>query len=169
MFQMFKRMGKRTSILAVLGLLVVTGSALAYFTATSSGTGSSQAQLGTGGAASQALVLHATMDSVSPPLTPGSNTAVLFTVDNPNAEYVQLNSISITGVSSPNTACQAAIVASNGTSKPWFTYAGESQQQIIAPGNGNAVTVRGGITFHDDGTNQDACAGKTLNLSLTSN
>jgi len=39
MMSIFKKFSKRVTILAVLGLLVVAGSALAYYEATSTGSG----------------------------------------------------------------------------------------------------------------------------------
>ena len=66
------------SVLTVVGVLAVGGTAYAYFT--SSGSGSGHATTGT----MSTVTLSATAGSPSPPLDPGGSGDVSLEVNNPN-------------------------------------------------------------------------------------
>ena len=92
---------KRVIVLAVVALAIgIAGGALAYFTA--SGSGSGTANAGTAGT----LVLHATFD---PGLVPGTSKDVAFTADNASDTNLYVATISFDSVTSSDSGCQDVI------------------------------------------------------------
>src|SRR5437660_564102 len=89
---------KRLVSLCAVGALVVAGAAIAYFTASGSGTGTGS--VGT----SSALTLHG---STGGAVYPGASTTVSFTADNPSGGKEQLGTIHLGSV----VACDTAFVS----------------------------------------------------------
>ena len=146
------------SVLTTALLVVVVGSAYAFFT--SSGTGTGTASVGS----SSAVTLHAT---VTGSLYPGSSSPVTFTVDNPSSGDQRVGTISLQSVTpdAGHSTCSTTVSGGN----PDFTMSNVTVNQTFPSGNGQSVTPTGTLTMNDTGVNQDACQGATLTLHLTSN
>src|SRR5947209_12925178 len=101
---MFRRFTKKRSLaLSGLLLLLLASGAVAYFTASGSGTGT--ATVGT----SSALTIHGSSGST---LYPGTTSTISFTVDNPSSGRQQLGTIHLASVK----ACTGAGSSWNGSS-----------------------------------------------------
>jgi len=149
---MFRTTRKRLlGLVAAVGILSVTGIAIAYFTSTGSGTGT--ATVGS----TQALTLHAT---TSASLFPGSSATVTFTADNPSSGTEFLSTIHLASVTTDAGHSTCSLTA--------VTMPDVTVSQTIPSGNGQSVTAHGTITFADTGTSQNACQGAPLTLNLTS-
>ena len=146
------------SVLTTALLVVVVGSAYAFFT--SSGTGTGTASVGS----SSAVTLHAT---VTGSLYPGSSSPVTFTVDNPSSGKQRVGTISLQSITPDASHSECSTVITGGN--PDFTMAEIVVNKVFGPGTGQAVTPNGSLTMNDTGVNQDACQGATLTLSLKSN
>lgn len=173
---MFRRFGKRVTILATLGLLVLAASAVAYFTATASGTGSGQASVGTQPAAAKQLVLHA---NITGSLMPDGNASpISFTVDNPNDGAVKLRGLQLDNpaltVDAAHSDCQVNLNPAYGN-LGWFvlSLSGNTGLNQEIAGGASGMTINGAsgsikMPARDD-INQDACQGATLTVHVTSN
>jgi len=135
---------------ALVGVLAVTGIAVAYFTSTGSGTGT--ATVGS----SQALTLHGTTAGT---LYPAGSSTVSFTVDNPSSGSEYLSTIHLASVTTDSTHSTCGVSA--------FTMPDVTVNQTVASGTGVAVTATGTLSMADTGTNQNACQGAPLTLNLT--
>jgi hypothetical protein len=145
---------KRRALVALgaAGTVVAVGIALAYFTASGSGTGSA-----TGGTSS-AVTIHGT---AATSLFPGTSTTVNFTVDNPSQGAQRVNAIQLESVTTD--AAHSACVMSD------FTMPNVTVNQTFPNGNGQAVTATGTLSMANTALNQDACQGAPLTLHLSSN
>ncbi|MGB7588895.1 MAG: hypothetical protein WBM00_09335 [Solirubrobacterales bacterium] len=147
--------GKRRRALIALGAagaVVAVSVAIAYFSATGSGTGS--ATVGT----SSAVTIHGT---TATSLFPGTSSTVSFTVDNPSTGSQRVNAIQLESVTTD--AGHSACVTSD------FTMPNVTVNQVFPSGNGQAVTATGTLSMANTALNQDACQGAPLTLHLTSN
>lgn len=168
---------KRLVALSTVGVLLVAGAAIAYFTASGSGSGS--ATVGT----STALTLYG---STSGSLYPGASATVSFTADNPSGGKEQVGTIQLvsikactgSGSSWNGTACSNggtrqtscedfSTGATNDTSKDYWMPDVAANQEVAA-GNGKTITATGTLTMNDLSTSQDLCQGADLQLSFTS-
>jgi hypothetical protein len=150
---MRKLMRKRILVpVAVIAALAVAGIAVAYFTA--SGTGSGRATVGSAAGVS---IDNVTFDST---LYPGGSTTVRFTITNSSADtavsvdkVVADTTYGTTGVDGLPRGCSAAD----------FTFADVSVGRSI-PASGS-VDATGTLRFADNG-NQDLCQGSAPDLYL---
>ncbi|HWH11107.1 MAG TPA: hypothetical protein VG165_08260 [Solirubrobacteraceae bacterium] len=142
---------RKIAVLSVLALLVVAGSAFAYFTTTGSGTGT--ATVGT----SSAVTLNGTIATT---LYPGTTSPVSFTVDNPSSGSQRVATIHLASVTADGTHSTCAVAD--------FTMPDVTVNQVFAHGTGETVTATGTLTMANTGISQDACQGATLTLNLTS-
>jgi hypothetical protein len=175
---MFRRFRKKRSLaLSALLLLLLAGGAVAYFTASGSGTGT--ATVGT----SSTLTIHGSSAST---LYPGISSTVSFTVDNPSPGRQQLGTIHLASVkacvgagSSWNgssctsggveaTTCESAETGASDTNTANFWVADVVANQDLANGNGQAVTATGTLKMNDLSSSQDACKNANLTLNFTS-
>jgi len=151
---MRKLMRKRILVpVAAIAALAVAGIAVAYFTA--SGTGSGTASVGTVG--------DVTITGVTLPdaLYPGGSTSVRFTINNTSSDtavkvdkVVADTSYGTTGVDGLPRGCSAAD----------FTFADVSVNASIAASG--STTGTGTLRFAESGSNQDACQGASPVLHL---
>lgn len=171
------RKKKALSALGVVAVLAITGIAVAYFTASGSGTGS--ATVGT----SSALTIHGTSAST---LYPGTSSAVSFTVDNPSSGHQQLGTIHLasvkacvgtgstwTGSACSNsgteaTTCESVETGGSDTNTANFWMPDVVENQDVAAGNGQTVTTGGSLKMNDLSSNQNACQNANLLLNFTS-
>jgi hypothetical protein len=151
---MRKLMRKRIFVpVAAIAAIAVAGIAVAYFTA--SGTGSGTASVG---AAAGVTIDNVTFDSA---LYPGGSTTVRYTISNPSADTaVQVSKVvadtryGTTGVDGLPVGCDASD----------FTFADVTVNASI-PANRSADST-GTLRFADNGRNQDACQGASPVLHL---
>jgi hypothetical protein len=174
------RIIRRKKLAAGLGLLAVlamAGGAVAYFSASGSGTGS--AAVGT----SSAFTLHGTSAST---LYPGVSSTISFTADNPGSGHQQVGTIHLAsvracvgtgsswnGTSCSNsgteaTTCESVETGASDTSTANFWMADVVANQDLASGSGQAVTATGTLKMNDLSSSQDACKNANLTLNLTS-
>ena len=162
--------------LGVVVALATAGSAIAYFTASGSGTGS--ATVG----ASTALTIHATSAST---LYPGTSSTVSFTVDNPSPGHQQVGTIHLatvkacpagdswTGSACSNsgteiTTCESVETGASDTNTANFWMPDVVANQNLASGNGQAITATGTLTMNNLSSSQNACQNANLTLNFTS-
>jgi hypothetical protein len=164
---------KQLAVMSTVGVLVAAGAAVAYFTASGSGTGT--ASVGT----SSALTLHG---STSGSLYPSVSTTVTFTADNPSAGKEQVGTIHLasivacniafTGTTCPSghevTTCESVETGSSDGNTANFWMADVVANQDLASGNGQSVTATGSLTMNDLSSSQDTCKSVNLLLNLTS-
>jgi hypothetical protein len=174
------RIIRRKKLVAVLGLFAVlatAGAAVAYFTATGSGTVT--AGVGT----SSVFTLHGTSAST---LYPGSSSTVSFTVDNTSSAHQLLGTIHLASVkacvgsgSSWNgtmctnsgteaTTCESVETGASDTNTANFWMADVPVAADFGPGTGQTVTPTGTLKMNDLSSNQNACENANLTLNLTS-
>lgn len=158
------RLTRRTTIIAsVTAAAVVIGGGVAFAFWTSSGSGSATAEVAT-----TAGSLTVTQDAANPitGLYPGGtpqNVAVI--VDNPTGSDIQLNdvTVAVTGTEkpagTPNPSCGAGnfAITDNGA------YSGE----IISAAGSTGSIVPKKIQLVESGTDQNACKGAVVVLTLT--
>jgi hypothetical protein len=100
--------------------------------------------------------------TVADGIYPSGTRTVTFTASNPNVSPVYITSVSVTGmtVDAGHAGCDTA----------WFSMPTVTQNYEIA-GNATDVTLpsTGTLTMANTATNQDACKGATITLTLTSN
>ena len=142
---------KRKAAIAVAtaGMVGIGGTAIAYWTTTGSGSGTAAAS--TGG---QTVVLHS---SFAAGLTPGQNTVVTYTADNPN------DSSTVVG------ALTATVATSDAQCLPsWFTVTANTSNTNVAGKTTGTQVGTGTLTFLDDAANQDACKSATITVNVAS-
>jgi hypothetical protein len=167
---------KRKTLIAV-GAVIVTlavgGAAVAYFTATGSGTGT--AAVGT----SSALTLHG---STSGSLFPGTSSTVTFTADNPSSGRQLVGTIHLASIVACDQAFSGGVCASGheittcesvetgttdgNTANFWMSDVVSNQD--VAPGNAQSLSATGTLKMNDLSTGQDSCKSANLLLNLTS-
>jgi hypothetical protein len=162
---------------STLGVLLLAGAAIAYFTASGAGTGT--ATVGT----STALTLHG---STSGSLYPGASTTVTFTADNPNSGKVEVGTIHLasikacvgagstwTGSACSNsgteaTGCETVETGATDGNTADFWMADVPVNAEVNSGSGQSITPTGTLMMNDLSTTQDACKNANLTLNLTS-
>lgn len=145
---------KRFVVLGAVAILAVAGIAIAYWTASGSGSGTGKVASSDG-----TLTLHG---SISNELTPGSSSPVTFTADNSGTGSVLVGTITSV-VSIDEAHATAGCEASD------FTISPTVENQTIAGGaSGASLSTNGSIAMADSAENQDACKGATISLALSS-
>lgn len=158
---------------AVLVTLAIGGAAVAYFSASGSGTGT--ASVGT----SAALTIHG---STSGSLYPGVSTTVTFTADNPSSGHQKIGTIHLASIVACDTAfsggacpsghevttCESAETGASDTTTSNFWMADVVSNQDLASGNGQSVSATGTLKLNDLSTSQDSCKNVNLLLNFTS-
>jgi hypothetical protein len=172
----FTKRRSRLVTLSVVAVLVIAGTAVAYFMSTGSGTAS--ATVGT----SSALVIHGTIPST---LYPGTSSAVTYTVDNPSSGHQQVGTIhlaSINACPSGDTwngtacsnagieiaSCESVETGASDTTTANFWMPDVVSNQDLPSGNGQAITASGTLTMNDLNSSQNSCKNANLTLNLTS-
>jgi hypothetical protein len=164
---------RRAVCLGVAGALVLAGGAVAYFTASGSGTGTGS--VGT----SSALTIHGTTAGA---VYPGTATTVSFTADNPASGSQQIGTIHLASVvacstafsggACPNgnevTSCESVETGSSDTGSANFWMPDVVANQDLASGNGQSVTATGTLKMNDLTSSQNACKSVNLLLNFTS-
>jgi hypothetical protein len=168
---------KRSLVLSGLGLLLLAGGAVAYFTTSGSGTGT--AAVGT----SSALAIHGTSAST---LYPGTTSTVSFTVDNSSSGHQQLGTIHLASVKActgsgsswngsacsnsgtEQSTCESVETGAADTTTANFWMADVVSGQDFGSGSGQAVTATGTLKMNNLSSNQDACKNANLTLNFTS-
>jgi len=162
--------------LGVIASLALAGGAYAYFTASGSGTGS--ATVG----ASSTLTIHGTSAST---LYPGTSSTVSFTVDNPSPGHQQVGTIHLAsikacpagdswnGTACTNsgveiTTCESVETGASDTNTGNFWMPDVVENQQVANGNGQALTVNGTLTMNNLSSSQNTCQNANLTLNFTS-
>jgi hypothetical protein len=163
----FKRFSKRVTILAVLGSLLVVGSALAYFTSQATGGGQAAATNGNGGTAQVGVAGYTDGGVLMPD---GVSHAIKFTLAGNATKTVKVQNITQSGplTSDPgHPACTAQLAAHPG----WYVITGVTGlNQELAAGSSVLATKEGSITMPVNTTdNQDACqdAGIFFNFTVS--
>jgi len=169
-----KRRKRAVIVIAALGVLV-GGGALAYFTATGSGTGT--ATVG----ANSALTVSGT---VSGSLYPGTSNTVNFTASNPSTGHQRLGTISLTGVhactgagsswtgsacsntGTEQTTCESYDTSASSTVDD-FSMQNVVSNQDLPSGNNQTVTATGTLTMNNLSSSQNSCQNANLTLTLT--
>ena len=148
-------MTKKNKIAAVAAsaalVAVGGGAAYAYWSTTGSGNGSAAASSGT-----SPITINVTVD---PGVAPGTPKTITYTATNPNT--------SIT----PVTLIEPVVTTSDAKCLPaWFT-ATVPDGPTTVTGNAKAAALgTGTLTLNDDSTtNQDACKGALITVSVKSN
>ena len=156
-----KKFSKRVTILATLGLLVVAGSAVAYFTAQSSGAGTGSGTVGARPAPVN-LVLGAFMKQSQPALVPGtSNDYTISTVWNGSGK-IHVGTITVVpSVDTPH--ANAGCLATD------FSMGPIAVNEDLSPSAQSQALGTGTLSMANTSANQDACAGATISLGLSSN
>lgn len=152
----FKFTKKRALIaLAVVGVLAVTGAALAYFTSSGSGSGSASV-----GSDAGVTIDPVTFDDT---LYPGGSTTVHFTVNNSSTTSSAKVGQVVADTSGGNTNGISGLPA--GCSASDFTYTpGTALNTSIDPSD--SVDGTGTLAMADSTSNQDACKGASPTLHL---
>jgi hypothetical protein len=146
----------------LVGVLAMGGAAYAYYSATGSGSGNTQAGTST------PMTIAATITPDASGLVPGGVPAgVSFTVDNTAANDQRVATIHLASVTAFTDAGHTTPAAGCVTAD--FTVADVSENQIIPAGTTPAATNDGSLVFADSGINQDACKSAYLVLAFTSN
>jgi hypothetical protein len=143
---------KKITILAVIGLLVAAGGAYAYWTATGSGTASSTV------AAGGTITLNGTFPT---DIAPGLTRTVTFQATNATSSSITVGTVHLVSVAvdAGHSTCAVAD----------FTMPDVVENQAVAAGaTAFALTTTGTLTMANTGSNQDACKGATLTLTLSS-
>jgi hypothetical protein len=158
---------------AVVLTLALGGAAVAYFTASGSGTGT--ASVGT----SSALTLHG---STSGSLYPGTSSTVSFTADNPSSGHQDVGTIHLASIVACDqtfsggtcasgheiTTCESVETGASDTNTSNFWMADVVSNQDVASGNGQSLSATGTLKLNDLSTSQDSCKNANLLLNFTS-
>ncbi|HEY1524112.1 MAG TPA: hypothetical protein VGF70_13955 [Solirubrobacteraceae bacterium] len=167
---------KRKTLIAVSAVvltLALGGAAVAYFTASGSGTGT--ASVGT----SSALTLHG---STSGSLYPGTSSTVSFTADNPSSGHQDVGTIHLASIVACDqtfsggtcasgheiTTCESVETGASDTNTSNFWMADVVSNQDVASGNGQSLSATGTLKLNDLSTSQDSCKNANLLLNFTS-
>jgi hypothetical protein len=145
---------KRAVVLGVVAVLAVAGIAVAFWTASGSGSGTGKVANSNG-----TLSLSG---KISNELSPGSTSPVTFTASNSGTSSLQVGTIASV-VSIDKAHAEAGCKASD------FTISPTVENQTVAAGASNeALGTDGSITMADTEVSQDACKGATVSLELSS-
>jgi hypothetical protein len=148
--------------LTVVGVLVLAGAALAYFSSSGSGTGS--ASVG-----SSTAFTVAVSPATGGPLYPGSGTENLaYTVNNPSSGSQNLSA------TTASVASSGANITSGGVAVPGclaadFTATNTPPTPLPQNLAGGATSTGGSVavTMTNTAANQDACQGKTPDITVS--
>jgi hypothetical protein len=154
----FRKLIKNKRALAVLGaiaVLAVAGIAVAFWTASGSGSGTGSVASTNNGE----ITLHGV---ISDELSPGTKSSVTFTADNSSTSNLQVGTIASV-VSIDKTHADAGCEASDFEISPTV-----ENQTIAAGASGVSLETNGSITMVNSGADQDACKGAEVTLTLTS-
>lgn len=166
MLSVLKKKRVRAALVG-LSALVFVGGAVAYFTASGSGTGN--ATVGS----SSAMTISATIAPGSGGLVPGGNPAtVSFTVNNPGSGNQNVGTVTLAGVKAYSDSGHTNDITGTGAGQcdtTQFTMTPVGENQDVPSGGPTALNNSGSLVFHDSGTNQDGCKGAFLVASFTSN
>lgn len=150
--QFVTSMSKRKLALALIGVLAVTGVAVAFWTGAGSGTATGT--VGSGGT----ITVNGTFATG---IAPGLTRAVSLTASNPTSSAVQVGTVSLASVA-VDAAHSTCAVAD-------FTMPDVVEGQSVAAGGTNVPLANGGtLTMANTAVSQDACKGATLTLTLAS-
>ena len=146
-------------------LLGAGGAAFAYFTSTGGGTGT-----GSTGSSSNVTVVQDSIAYNGPSngaptsLKPGDTATVAFGITNPGGSE-QVGTISLASwTSNDPTHCDSTLAGQSG----WFTMPDVPVNTDFPHGPDQTTGQTGTITFNDSG-NQNACQGKTITFTYSSN
>lgn len=148
---------KKRIALGALGLLVVAGAAVAYFTTTGSGDGN--AKVGT----SSALTISAVSAS---PLYPGTSSVVTFKVNNPSTGHQFVTKVKLKEVKAYEEEAHTNLIP--GCKSEWFSMPEVTENQDVPAGE-TPLTNTGTLTFLNQPVSQDACKNAYLVASFESN
>jgi hypothetical protein len=148
---------KRALTLGVVGLLIVAGVAIAYWTAGGSGSG-------TASVAGAQTALTANQTSTLTAMYPGDSAQTIsgnFDNPNPGPIFVATVTASISSVTKAGGAPAGTCDATD------FTLANAvmTVNAQVAAGTAKGSWTGATIQFNNKATNQDACKGATVNLS----
>jgi hypothetical protein len=148
---------KRALTLGAVGLLIVAGVAIAYWTAGGSGSGSASV-------AGAQSALTANQTSTLTAMYPGDSAQTIsgdFDNPNPGPIFVSTVTASIASVTKASGAPAGTCDATD------FTLANAimTVNAQVASGTANGSWTGATIQFNNKATNQDACKGATVNLS----
>lgn len=150
----FKKFGRRTTILAVLGALIVSASAVAYFAASGSGTSGAVNTAKTANPGAISLLVTPGPVNGNPLIEPdGALHQYSFTVKNPSAKYTVHVSYSaslggVTGMES------------------WFSLSLDKNSATIAPGATDTVVASLSMPVNNS---VDQSAAENLQPTITLN
>jgi hypothetical protein len=130
-------------------VLAMTATGVAYWTTTGAGSGNATAKASNG-----TLVLHANFASNA--LAPGLSTPVSYTADNAGATDLQVATIHSV-VSTSDVNCDPA----------WFSIADASSNVTVLAGASGTAVGSSTLAFANDASNQDACKGATITLTVS--
>jgi hypothetical protein len=150
-----------------LFVLLLAGSALAYFLILANGAGSGSATLGKS-AGAETMTLHATFANG---LTPGNHEAVAFTAENKTKAASDIRKFTVTpslDASHPGCKPEWFTITNGGNQWNELTTTGTDTPIQLAVGETKNITSELELSFVDSGTNQSACEGATLTLNLSS-
>ena len=148
---------RRAIVVAGALAVVIAGSAIAYWTAGGSGTGSATV-------AAAATALTANQTTVLTAMYPGDSAQTIAgNFDNPNPGPVHVATVTVS-IASVTKAPGAPAGTCDGTDFV-LTGAAMAVAAEIGPGNGVGAFTGAQIRFNNKAVNQDACKGATLNLA----
>lgn len=149
-----RKMTRKNKVLAAAGALALVaaggGAAYAYWTTTGAGTGTATNSEGNG-----TVTLHATFDGG---LAPGDQVNVAYTADNTSATTSTRVGALAASVSTSDELCLPA----------WFSVTANTDNALVAANSTGTAVGTGILTFSDVDTNQDACKGAVVTVSVTS-
>jgi hypothetical protein len=147
----------------IAGILVISGTAFAYWTVSGSGTATGATASG-----AQAVTLTGTVaGSGTSAIAPGLSKTVTFTAANPNAYAVKIGQVSTVSIASDDGAgvdCNAAAQLAE-FSMASFNAGGQS---IPASATVEPVTATGTLVYNNNAAlNQDVCKDDVLTITVS--
>ena len=150
---MRKFTSKRSALLAVVGVLAVSAAAIAYWTASGSGSGNGSVVAGNG-----AVALTSSVDSPST-IFPGGGSDITYYATNDSDTDVYVTSVSATvNALAANCADGDFSIAT-------------VNQGVVVPAHTTTpqeLPTKGHLAFANSGADQDACKGTGLSFGLSS-
>lgn len=138
-----------------VGAVVLAGSGVAWAFWTSSGGGTGSARVAD---TAPAVTLHA---STSGALLPGTAIPVQFSADNPSPAGLRVSSVHLVAITADEAHAGCAVSD--------FSMADVTIGQVVPPrSTGFALTGTGVLQYADTASDQSACIGATLTLSISS-
>jgi hypothetical protein len=158
MFKSLKK-DKRSLVLALVAVVVLTAGAIAYWTAGGAGTGS-------GNAAGAQTPLTVNQTTTLAAMYPGDSAQTIsgnFDNPNPGPIYVGTVTASIASVTKAVGAVAGTCDATDFT----LANAAMTVNAEVASGNAKGSWTGATIKFNNKASNQDQCKGATVNLAYT--